>query len=169
MHSPVVVSRVLCLAVVRLPYTLAWQLLLLAVVVSRAAGTHSIRIVLFSLRLTSNIILNMLIALGIEGSANKIGIGLVDQQGTVLANVRHTFVTPPGTVRAGCIITCNTLQGFLPRDTAQHHREYIMKLIRQALDEAKIGPSAISCICYTKGSVVCSVFIHLKVLGWALV
>ena len=40
--------------------------------------------------------------LGIEGSANKIGIGVVDQEGNIISNPRKTFVTPPGT-------------GFLPR------------------------------------------------------
>lgn len=47
--------------------------------------------------------------LGLEGSANKIGIGMlshdegiVDFRGKILSNPRKTFVTPPGT-------------GFLPR------------------------------------------------------
>lgn len=37
----------------------------------------------------------MVIAMGIEGSANKIGVGIIDN-GKVLANVRETYVTPPG-------------------------------------------------------------------------
>jgi hypothetical protein len=46
-------------------------------------------------------------ALGIEGSANKIGIGIVHynahlQSFEILANVRKTYITPAG-------------QGFLPR------------------------------------------------------
>ena len=77
-------------------------------------------------------------ALGIEGSANKIGIGIVAPDGSIVANVRRTFVTPPGT-------------GFLPRETALHHRDHINMLVRQALDEAKLTPSDIMCICYTKG------------------
>ena len=36
-------------------------------------------------------------ALGIEGSANKIGIGIVDSKGNILANPRKTYITPPGT------------------------------------------------------------------------
>lgn len=37
----------------------------------------------------------MVIAIGFEGSANKLGVGIIrDQQ--VLSNVRHTYVTPPG-------------------------------------------------------------------------
>jgi len=37
----------------------------------------------------------MTIAIGFEGSANKIGIGII-QDGVVLSNVRHTYITPPG-------------------------------------------------------------------------
>lgn len=37
----------------------------------------------------------MVIALGFEGSANKIGVGII-RDGEVLANVRKTYVTPPG-------------------------------------------------------------------------
>ena len=49
------------------------------------------------------------LALGIEGSANKIGIAVVTEDGHILSNPRKTFVTPPGT-------------GFLPKETADHHR-----------------------------------------------
>jgi len=34
--------------------------------------------------------------LGIEGSANKIGIGICDKEGNILSNPRKTFITPPG-------------------------------------------------------------------------
>lgn len=37
----------------------------------------------------------MVIAIGFEGSANKIGVGIV-RDGEVLANVRDTYITPPG-------------------------------------------------------------------------
>ena len=51
----------------------------------------------------------MVLAMGFEGSANKMGVGVVRLDGTILSNPRHTFITPPG-------------QGFLPRETAQHHQ-----------------------------------------------
>lgn len=51
----------------------------------------------------------MKLALGIEGSANKIGVGILKEDGTILSNPRTTFITPPGT-------------GFLPKETAIHHR-----------------------------------------------
>ena len=37
----------------------------------------------------------MVIAIGFEGSANKLGIGIIRDQ-HILSNVRHTYVTPPG-------------------------------------------------------------------------
>lgn len=37
----------------------------------------------------------MVIALGFEGSANKLGIGIV-KDGKVLSNCRKTYITPPG-------------------------------------------------------------------------
>lgn len=84
-----------------------------------------------------------MISLGIEGSANKIGVGIIQHPtksgpAVVLANIRHTHITPPG-------------EGFLPRDTAMHHREWAAKLVRQALEEAKVTIADIDCICYTKG------------------
>ena len=33
----------------------------------------------------------VMIALGIEGSANKVGVGIVRDDGTILANPRHTY------------------------------------------------------------------------------
>jgi tRNA A37 threonylcarbamoyltransferase TsaD len=45
-----------------------------------------------------------MLAIGLEGSANKLGVGIVKDDGTILANVRHTYITPPGT-------------GFLPKET----------------------------------------------------
>ncbi|KAJ3078576.1 hypothetical protein HK102_004389 [Quaeritorhiza haematococci] len=77
-----------------------------------------------------------------QGSANKLGVGIIehrdDGQVIVLANPRITYITPPG-------------QGFLPRDTAAHHRKHVVSMVRKALDEAKINPKDIDCICFTKG------------------
>ncbi|KAH7266748.1 glycoprotease family-domain-containing protein [Fusarium redolens] len=81
------------------------------------------------------------IALGCEGSANKLGIGVILHTPTetkILSNLRDTFVSPPGT-------------GFLPKDTAAHHRAHFVHLAREALAEAKITPKDVDCICYTKG------------------
>ncbi|XP_062509193.1 tRNA N6-adenosine threonylcarbamoyltransferase-like [Corticium candelabrum] len=79
----------------------------------------------------------MTIVIGMEGSANKLGVGVL-QDGKVLSNVRRTYVTPPG-------------QGFLPRDTAEHHRQHVLSVLQEAMDEAGITPDDVDCICYTKG------------------
>lgn len=79
-----------------------------------------------------------MIVMGFEGSANKLGIGIVQDDGKILANVRHTFITPPG-------------EGFLPRDTAKHHQTYILSLIEEAIKTAKIQISQIDALAYTKG------------------
>lgn len=78
-----------------------------------------------------------MISLGLEGSANKLGVGIM-KDAQVLANIRHTYITPPGT-------------GFLPGETARHHRQHINKLIKEALEQASIKFENIDCICYTKG------------------
>ncbi|KAH7572825.1 hypothetical protein JRO89_XS03G0020000 [Xanthoceras sorbifolium] len=79
-----------------------------------------------------------MIALGFEGSANKIGVGIVSLDGNILSNPRHTYITPPG-------------HGFLPRETAQHHLQHILPLIKSALETSGITPDEIDCLCYTKG------------------
>lgn len=61
-------------------------------------------------------------ALGIEGSANKVGVGIVkfDEetgQYSILSNPRKTYITPPG-------------HGFLPRETALHHQKVLRASFR---------------------------------------
>lgn len=79
----------------------------------------------------------MVVAIGLEGSANKLGVGIL-RDGEILANIRHTYNPPPA-------------QGFLPKDTARHHREHVLDLIDQALKQAKLTPSDIDCVCFTQG------------------
>lgn len=60
---------------------------------------------------------NYRVALGIEGSANKIGVGIIDETSHIYANPRLTYITPPGT-------------GFMPKETAEHHRKQVLSIIR---------------------------------------
>ncbi|RKP16623.1 glyco protein endopeptidase [Rozella allomycis CSF55] len=78
-----------------------------------------------------------MIALGLEGSANKLGVGIIRDE-EILSNLRHTYITPPG-------------EGFLPKDTARHHKDHILHLIERSLDEANLKSEDIDCICFTKG------------------
>ena len=85
-----------------------------------------------------------MIAIGLEGSANKIGVGVILQpnkgtgQAQILSNIRHTYHAPPG-------------EGFLPKETAKHHRAHVTSLVLLALREAGVTVSDVDCICYTKG------------------
>lgn len=87
------------------------------------------------------------IALGLEGSANKLGVGIIkhnlgqlsgSNRAEVLANIRDTYLSPPG-------------EGFLPRDTARHHRNWIVRLIKKALSVANVKGTDLDCICFTQG------------------
>jgi N6-L-threonylcarbamoyladenine synthase len=79
-----------------------------------------------------------IVSLGIEGSANKIAVGIVDDEGNIYSNPRFTFITPPGT-------------GFMPKETAEHHRVKVLGLIRSALEIANMKFDDITVISYTKG------------------
>ncbi|PWN50431.1 putative KAE1-putative O-sialo-glyco protein-endopeptidase A1, partial [Violaceomyces palustris] len=101
------------------------------------------------------------LALGLEGSANKLGVGIIRHnplpvstpsssssptpssesvgQVEILSNVRHTYVTPPG-------------QGFLPGETAKHHKEWIIRVVDEAIKRSGVKSlDEVDCICYTKG------------------
>lgn len=88
------------------------------------------------------------IALGLEGSANKLGVGIIlhdknspldhNTNAKILSNIRDTYITPPG-------------EGFLPRDTARHHRNWIVRLIKKSLEEANLTMEDLDVICFTRG------------------
>ena len=79
----------------------------------------------------------MSISIGFEGSANKLGIGIISN-GVILSNLRCTYITPPG-------------HGFQPKFTAIHHRTEIIGLLQRSLETSGIDPKNIDCVCYTKG------------------
>ncbi|XP_066939091.1 tRNA N6-adenosine threonylcarbamoyltransferase [Macrobrachium rosenbergii] len=93
----------------------------------------------------------MVIVIGLEGSANKIGIGIIED-GKVLANPRKTYITPPG-------------QGFIPHDTAKHHQAQVLDVLHQALSEANIKPQDIDVIAYTKGPGMAAPLISVAVVA----
>lgn len=90
------------------------------------------------------------LCLGIEGSANKLGIGIIKQAVAdpldlhVISNIRDTYNAPPG-------------EGFMPRDTNRHHKNWINRLLIKAIAHAKKTFDAefeinkIDCIAFTKG------------------
>ncbi|ETB58890.1 hypothetical protein YYC_03649 [Plasmodium yoelii 17X] len=76
--------------------------------------------------------------LGMEGSANKLGISIIDEEMKILVNMRRTYVS-----EIGC--------GFIPREINAHHKYYIIDMIKDCLNKLKIKITNIGLICYTKG------------------
>src|SRR3989442_5810533 len=63
-----------------------------------------------------------MLALGIEGTAHTVGVGIVDERCRVLANVYDMVRPEKG--------------GIHPREAANHHAEAVVPLIRKATDLA---------------------------------
>lgn len=42
-------------------------------------------------------------------------------------------------------------QGFLPRETAQHHRDHVLSVLKEALLDAKLSMKDVDVVCCTKG------------------
>ncbi|KAL6926357.1 putative tRNA threonylcarbamoyladenosine biosynthesis protein kae1 [Hanseniaspora valbyensis] len=91
------------------------------------------------------------LCIGLEGSANKLGFGLIKQavndplDTEVISNIRDTYNAPPG-------------EGFMPRDTARHHKNWCCRVLKQVIKEAKekLGSDFdlkkdVDCIAFTKG------------------
>ena len=81
--------------------------------------------------------LSQLICLGVESTADNLGVGIVTSEGKILANEVMIHVPSTG--------------GIHPREAARHHSENIGKLIQQALDRANLAPSEISFISFAQG------------------
>ncbi len=79
-----------------------------------------------------------MIILGLESSADKLGVGIISSEGEILANLRKTYKPPRGS-------------GVLPREASEHHARNIPELIKKALEEAKLLPHEIDLIAFTRG------------------
>ncbi len=77
-------------------------------------------------------------SLGIESSAHTFGIGIMDDKGNILADVRDMFVPKPG-------------KGFVPRELADHHLEVANKILNDALKKSKMKISDIDVISFSQG------------------
>ncbi len=77
-----------------------------------------------------------MICLGIEGTAQKLGVGIVTDDGEILANIsKHQEIR----------------EGIHPRDAAIHHAEHIKNLILKAIETAKIDFNDIDVIAFSQG------------------
>jgi len=75
--------------------------------------------------------------LGIESTADDFSVGILSFDGQVLANVINAFMPEEG--------------GIHPREAARHHAEVAGKVIREALEKAKIRPSQIEAVAFSQG------------------
>ena len=78
-----------------------------------------------------------MLCLGIESTAHTIGIGIVDDDGNILANERSTLTTESG--------------GIHPRKALEHHHLFFGLLLEKVFDTAKVKPSDIDLIAFSKG------------------
>ena len=78
-----------------------------------------------------------MISLGIEGTAEKTGVGIVDSDGNILAMAGKQLFPEEG--------------GIHPRLAAEHHAEWIPKLIPEAIREAGISYSDLDLISFSQG------------------
>jgi N6-L-threonylcarbamoyladenine synthase/protein kinase Bud32 len=78
-----------------------------------------------------------LISLGIEGTAEKTGVGIVDDEGNILAMAGKQMFPEEG--------------GIHPRIAAEHHAEWIPKLIPEAIAQAGISYDDIDLISFSQG------------------
>jgi universal protein Kae1 len=81
--------------------------------------------------------LSDLISLGIESTADNLGIGIVSSEREVLANYIKVHVPPEG--------------GIHPREAARHHSENMGKAIKSALMEANLSIDKIDIISFSQG------------------
>ena len=79
-----------------------------------------------------------MISIGIECSADKLGIGIVDVNGNILANIRKTYKPPHGS-------------GIHPREASEFHSNNMSEAIEEAFKEASIKPREIDLVSFTKG------------------
>lgn len=78
-----------------------------------------------------------MITLGIEGTAHTLGVGIVDSDRKVLANVLDMYRPPQG--------------GLHPREAANHHADVVTPLILKALEEAGVSMKEVDVISFSKG------------------
>ncbi|MEK6988613.1 MAG: bifunctional N(6)-L-threonylcarbamoyladenine synthase/serine/threonine protein kinase [Candidatus Thermoplasmatota archaeon] len=78
-----------------------------------------------------------MLALGIEGTAHTVGVGIVDDHCRVLANVYDMVKPEKG--------------GIHPREAANHHAEMVVPLIAKAVETAGVGFDDLDVVAFSQG------------------
>ncbi len=77
------------------------------------------------------------ICLGIEATADDFSVGILNFEGTVLANIINVFMPETG--------------GIHPREAARHHAKVAGEVISEAFQEADIKPKDITIVAFSQG------------------
>jgi N6-L-threonylcarbamoyladenine synthase/protein kinase Bud32 len=77
------------------------------------------------------------ICIGLEGTAEKTGVGIVDSDGHVMALQGRALLPEKG--------------GIHPREAAQHHAENLVPLIKKSLDEANLSLEDLDMVAFARG------------------
>jgi N6-L-threonylcarbamoyladenine synthase/protein kinase Bud32 len=80
---------------------------------------------------------DMVLCIGIEGTAEKTGVGIVDEEGNILSSVGNPLIPASG--------------GIHPREAAEHHANNIVPLIIEALDKASLELNEIEMVAFSRG------------------
>ena len=78
-----------------------------------------------------------MICIGIEGTAEKTGVGIVDSEGNILASVGKALIPESG--------------GIHPREAAEHHASAIVPLINASLNESGLSIDDLELVAFSKG------------------
>src|SRR5512139_2003375 len=78
-----------------------------------------------------------MLALGIEGTAHTVGVGIVDESANILANEIRMYKPETG--------------GIHPREAANHHAEHVVPLVQKALEVAGIQAKDLDLITFSQG------------------
>jgi universal protein Kae1 len=79
-----------------------------------------------------------LISLGLEGTAHTFGIGIVSEDGEILADERDVYSPPEG-------------KGIIPSDAKKHHEKVSKTILERAINSAGITFEEIDIISYSAG------------------
>lgn len=78
-----------------------------------------------------------MISLGIEGTAHTLGVGIVDDSGIILADVKKTYSPESG--------------GIHPRDASRYIADNFGDAIKEALEAAKLDKGAVDLVSFSQG------------------
>jgi len=79
-----------------------------------------------------------LISLGIEGTAHTFGIGIISEDGEILADERDVYEPPEG-------------KGIIPSDARKHHEKASQEILKRAMGSAGVSFEEIDIISYSAG------------------